>query len=41
MWEKLKPIKPNITIKVILEPNVAIVIQTHFEIDIVAIKVDN
>jgi hypothetical protein len=41
MWQKLKPKKPNITIKVILQLSVAIVIETHSEIDIVTIKVDN
>jgi hypothetical protein len=30
MWQKLKPEKPNIIIKVILEPSVAIVIKTCF-----------
>jgi hypothetical protein len=33
MWLKLKPKKPNITIKKILEPSVAIVVETHFELD--------
>jgi hypothetical protein len=28
MWQKLKPKKPNITTKVILEPSVAIVVET-------------
>jgi hypothetical protein len=28
MWWKLKPEKPNITIKVLLEPSVAIVVET-------------
>ncbi len=28
MWQKLKPKKPNITIKVMSEPSVAIVIET-------------
>jgi len=41
MWQKLKPIKLNITTKVISEPNVAIMIQTHFEVDIITIEVDN
>jgi hypothetical protein len=36
MWQKLKPKKPNIAIKVILKPNVA-----QFEINIVTIEVDN
>ncbi len=33
--------KPNITTKVILKPGVIIVVETHFELNIVAIKVDN
>jgi hypothetical protein len=33
MWKKLKPEKPNITTKVILKPNVAKMVETHFEID--------
>jgi len=41
MWQKLKPIKLNITTKVIIEPNVAIVIQTHSEVEIITIEVDN
>jgi hypothetical protein len=38
---KTKPKKPNITTKVIPKPNVAIVIETHFEVDIIIIKIDN
>ncbi len=34
MWQKLKPEEPNITIKFISEPNVTIVVETHFEVDI-------
>jgi hypothetical protein len=41
MWQKLKPEQCNIDTKVILEPNVAIVIETHSEIDIVTTEVDN
>ncbi len=37
MWQKLKPQKPNIATK----PNVAIVIERHFEVDIIAVEVDN
>jgi hypothetical protein len=37
----LKLEKPNITTKVILKPGVIIVVETHFELNIVAIKVDN
>ncbi len=38
---KLKPKKPHITIKVMLEPSVAIVIETHSKVDTITIKVDN
>jgi len=41
MWQKLKPKKPNINTKVISELSVAMVIETHFKVDIVTIKVDN
>jgi hypothetical protein len=41
MWHKVKLEKANITTKVISEPSVAIMIETHFEIDITIIKVDN
>jgi hypothetical protein len=40
-WQKLKPKRPNIVTKVILQPSVAIVINTHFVVDIVAMEVDN
>jgi hypothetical protein len=40
-WHKLKPKKPNIISKVILEPRVAIVVETHFEIDTTIIEVNN
>jgi hypothetical protein len=41
MWQKPKLEKPNITIKVILEPSVAIVIETHIEVNTIIIEVDN
>jgi hypothetical protein len=41
MWQKLKPKKPNIATQVIPESNVAIVVETHSELDIATIKVDN
>jgi hypothetical protein len=33
MWQKLKPKKPNITIKHISKPSVATLVETHFELD--------
>jgi hypothetical protein len=41
MWHKLKLEKPNITIKVMSEPSVVTMFETHFEVDTTAIKVDN
>ncbi len=41
MWQNLKLKKPNIAIKVILDPSVATMIETHFELNIATIKVDN
>jgi hypothetical protein len=41
MWQKLKLEKPNITTKVISEPSVAIVVETHSEVNTAVIKVDN
>jgi hypothetical protein len=41
MWQKLKPKNPNIVIKMILKPSVAIVIKTHSEVDTRFIRVDN
>jgi hypothetical protein len=41
MWQKLKPKNPNITIKMISEPSLAIVIKTCSKIDIIVIEVDN
>ncbi len=36
-----KAIKPNIATTMISKPSIAIVIETHSEVDIVAIEVDN
>jgi hypothetical protein len=41
MWQKLKPKKPNITTKVILEPSVAIMLETCYKLNITVIEVDN
>jgi hypothetical protein len=41
MWQKLKLEKPNIATKVILKPNVATVMETHFEVDIATIEESN
>jgi hypothetical protein len=41
MWQKLKLEKPNIATQVILDFNVAIVVETHSKVDTVVIKVDN
>jgi hypothetical protein len=41
MWQKLKPEKPNIASKVISKLSVAIVVETHSEVDITTIEVDN
>jgi hypothetical protein len=41
MWLKLKPEKPNIITKMILEPSVATMIETHFEVHTTTIRVDN
>ncbi len=41
MWQELKPKIPNITTKVILEPSVAMVVETHSKVDTAAIEVDN
>ncbi len=38
IWQKLKLVRPNIVIKVILEPSAATMIQTHSKVNIVAIK---
>jgi len=37
----LKPKKPNIATKQILEPNVTTMVETHSELNITAIEVDN
>jgi len=41
MWQKLKPKKPNRTIKQMSEPSVATMVETHFELDTTFIEVDN
>jgi len=41
MRHKLKPKKPNIATKMILKPSVTTMVETHFELDIAATKVDN
>ncbi len=41
MWQKLEPKKPNITIKQMLEPSVAIIVYTHSKLYITTIEVDN
>jgi hypothetical protein len=41
MWQKLKLEKPNIATKTILEPSLAIIIETHSKVDITTIEVDN
>jgi len=41
MWQKLKPRRPNITTKVILEPNVVTMVETHYEVDSTTMYVDN
>jgi hypothetical protein len=41
MWQKLKPKKLNMAIKVIWEPNVTTMVETHFEVNIATIEVDN
>jgi hypothetical protein len=41
MWQNLKQEKPNITTKQISEPNVTIVVETHFELDTIVIEVNN
>ncbi len=41
MWQKLKPEKPNIATKKISEPSVAIVVETHSELDTLVIQVNN
>jgi hypothetical protein len=41
MWQKLKPEKLNVTSKLISEPSVATMVETHCEIDIKVMEVDN
>ncbi len=41
IWQNLKPKKPNITSEMISKPNVATMVETHFEINIVVIEVNN
>ncbi len=41
MWHKLKVEKPNIFTKQILKPSVAIVVETHSELDTIVIEVNN
>ncbi len=41
MWQNLKPEKPNITIKVISNPSVAIVIETHSRVHSIVIEIYN
>jgi hypothetical protein len=41
MWQKLKPEKPNIASKMISEPSVAKVVETHSKVNIVTIEVTN
>jgi hypothetical protein len=41
MWQKLKLEKLNISTKQILKPNVTTMVETHVELDITIIEVDN
>jgi hypothetical protein len=41
MWQKLKPIRPNIVTKVILEASTTTMIQTHSKVNIVVINANN
>jgi hypothetical protein len=41
MWEKLKLEKPNIATKVISEPNVTTMVETHSKLDTITVEVDN
>jgi hypothetical protein len=41
MWQKLKLEKPNIATKVISEPNVATMVETHSKLNTTTIEVDN
>ncbi len=41
MWQKLKPKKSNITIKQMLEPNGATMVETCSKLDIIVTTLDN
>ncbi len=41
MWQKLKLEKPNIATKQILEPNVTIMVETHYKLDTTTTEVNN
>jgi hypothetical protein len=41
VWQKLKLEKANIATKVIPKPNVAIVMETHFEVDTATVEENN
>jgi hypothetical protein len=41
MWQNLKLEEPNIAIKMISDPSVAIVIETHFGVHFIVIELDN
>jgi hypothetical protein len=41
MWQKFKPEKSNIIIKMISKLSVATMIETHSKVDTIVIKVDN
>ncbi len=41
MWQKLNLEKPNITTKQMSKPSVGTMVETHSELDTLAIKVDN
>ncbi len=41
IWQKLKPKKPNVTIKQISKPSVTTMVETHSELYTSTIEVDN
>jgi ribosome-associated translation inhibitor RaiA len=41
IWQKLKPLKHNIITKQIIEPSVAIMVETHLKLNKTTIEVDN
>ncbi len=41
MWQKLKPKNQNIVTNHISKPIIAIVVETHLELDMIVIKLDN